>query len=83
MTKPVTDGLRAAILAGGAAEKVAAGKQIASLKKTSPEVAQILIGRLPPEEAQQITIIAGIAELPLPAERIGEPASTLGLKLLL
>lgn len=66
----VTDGLRAMILAGGAAEKVAAGKQIANLQKTSPEVAEILIGRLSPEEAQQITIIAGIAELPLPPERI-------------
>jgi hypothetical protein len=80
----VTDGLRAAILAGDPAEKVAAGKQIAKLKKTAPEVAETLIGKLPPEEAQQITIIAGISELPLPPERIdGEPASTLGLKLLL
>ncbi|MBT7030933.1 MAG: hypothetical protein HN970_08670 [Rhodospirillaceae bacterium] len=67
---PVTDGLRAAILAGGAAEKVAAGKQIAGLQKTAPEVAEFLIGKLPPEEARQITVIAGIAELPLLPERI-------------
>jgi hypothetical protein len=61
MPTPVTDGLRATILAGGAAEKVAAGKQIAKLKKTAPEVAEILIGKLPRSEAQQITIIANKA----------------------
>ena len=67
---PVTNGLRATILAGGAAEKVAAGKQLAGLQRDAPEVAGALINRLPPEEAQQINIIAGIAELPLPPERI-------------
>jgi len=68
---PVTDGLRPAILVGDPAEKVEAGKQIAKLKKTAPDVAEILINRLPPEEAQQITIIAGIAELPLTRQGTG------------
>jgi len=82
--KPVTDGLWAAILAGGAAEKVAVGKQIALLQRSAPEVAVFLIGKLPRSAAQQITtIIAGIAELPLPPERIDELASELWLKLLL
>ena len=70
MLSPVEDGLWTSILAGGAEEKMQAAKQIADLKKNAPEVAQSLIRQLPPEEVQQIDIISGIAELPLPPERI-------------
>jgi hypothetical protein len=80
---PVVDNLRASILAGDPAAKVAVGKQLAELQQTSPEVAQNLIKRLPPEEALQIGIYADIAELPLPPERIDDPATGLGLKLFL
>jgi len=69
---PVVDCQRAAVLAGNAREKVAAGRQMAGLQRMAPDVAAELMARTPRDERFRLVDLMGVAELPLAPETIVE-----------